>query len=143
MEGSEGRLQGVLLHSLAGLDGVGVSMFLDAVTILRGWGLEEALEVWAAWHGPAAAASFTELTRRCLLRVDAERRLVVHDVLVALGRGAVLSEAPGLEGHRGSRVWVEGGKVVGHQQVRPYVRMTSMMLRMQRMSPLDQEHSAT
>jgi hypothetical protein len=125
VEGSEGRLRGVLLHSLAGLNRIGVSMFLDAATILRGRTLRTAMDVWTAWHGPAAAAFFKELTTRCLLRVDREfgiwrtDMLVVHDVLVVLGRGVVLSETPGLEGHWGSRVWVEGGKMVGRQQVGP------------------------
>jgi hypothetical protein len=116
---SEGRLKGVLLHSLAGLSSAEVNMFLDAATILRGWGLERAMAVWTAWHGPAAAAFFKELTRRCLLGVDARGRLVVHDVLVVLGQGVVLSETPGLEGHWGSRVWMEDWNVVGRQQVRP------------------------
>jgi hypothetical protein len=119
VEGSEGRLKGVLLHSLAGLHPDGVNMFLDAATIMRGWGLERAMEVWTAWHGPAAAAFFQELTRRCLLGVDANDGLLVHDVLAVLGRGVVLSETPGLERHWGSRVWVEGGNVVGRQQVGP------------------------
>jgi hypothetical protein len=143
LEGSEGWLQRVLLHSLAGLDPVGVSMFLGAATILRGWPMEEAMEVWTVWQGPVAAAAFKELTRRCLLGVDPERRLVMHDVLVALGRSAVLCESPVLEGHRGSRVWIEGGKVVGHQQVGPRARVTPAALSMQDMSPLDTKHSTT
>jgi hypothetical protein len=117
----------VLLHSLAGLNTAEVNMFLDAATIMRGWSLvatkyaplRGAMDVWTAWHGPAAAAFFKELTRRCLLGVDASGRLVVHDVLVVLGRGVVLSETPRLEGHWGSRLWEEGGKVVGRQQVGP------------------------
>jgi hypothetical protein len=117
VEGSEGRLKGVLLHSLAGLHPVGVNMFLDAATILRGWPREVAMAVWTTCHGPAAAAFFKELTRRCLLGVDSEGDLVVHDVLVVLGRGVVLSETLGLERHWGSRVWMEGGEVVGRQQV--------------------------
>jgi hypothetical protein len=124
---SEVRLRGVLLHSLAGLSSAEVNMFLDAATIMRGWRLQRAIAVWTAWHGPAAAAFFKELTRRCLLGVVAQKDvhgkqedvLVVHDVLVVLGRGVVLSETPGLERHWGSRVWVEGGKVVGRQQVGP------------------------
>jgi hypothetical protein len=63
------KLRGVLLHSLTGLHPVGVNMFLDAATIMRGWGREWAMAVWTAWHGPAAAAFFKELTRRCLLGV--------------------------------------------------------------------------
>jgi hypothetical protein len=130
VEGSEGRLKGVLLHSLAGLHPVGVNMFLDAATIMRGWHLEApdyhpwrgAMAVWTAWHGPAAAAFFKELTRRCLLGVDAEGELVVHDVLVVLGRGLVLSETPGLERHwgaacgwRAARWW--GASRWGHARV--------------------------
>jgi hypothetical protein len=116
----------VLLHSLAGLSSTEVNMFLDAATILRGWTLETAMAVWTAWHGPAAAAFFKELTRRCLLGLvphdwglGMQDELLMHDVLVVLGRGVVLSETLGLEGHWGSRAWVEGRKVVGRQQVGP------------------------
>jgi hypothetical protein len=116
---SEGRLKGVLLYSLAGLGAGELNMFLDAATILCGRPLEEAMAVWTAWHGPAAATFFKELTRRCLLGVDARGELAMHDVLVVLARGVVLSETPGLEGHFGSRVWVEGGRVVGRHQVGP------------------------
>jgi hypothetical protein len=120
VESSEGRLRGVLLHSLAGLDPIGLNMFLDAASIMRGWPLEQAMAVWTAWHGPAAAAFFKELTWRCLLGVVAVTRQVqMHDVLVVLGRGVILSETPELECHWGSRVWMEGGKVVGRQQVGP------------------------
>jgi hypothetical protein len=125
---SEERLKGVLIHSLAGLGTAEVNMFLDAATILRGKPLEEtAMVVWTAWHGPAAAAFFKELTRRCLLGVDAKGRMVMHDVLVVLGQGVALKETPGFEVHWGSRVWVEGGKLVGRQQVGPYARVTFMM----------------
>jgi hypothetical protein len=116
---SEGLLKGVLLHILAGLSTAEVNMFLDAATILRGKPLEKAMDVWTAWHGPAATACLKELTRRCLLGADDEGELVQHDVLVPLGRDVILSQIPGLEGHWGSRVWTEGGKVVGYQQVGP------------------------
>jgi hypothetical protein len=132
-DGSEGRLKGVLLCSLAGLSTAEVNMFLDAATILRGWPLEGAMALWTAWHGPAAATFFKELTRRCLLGVarqldwrgEPEEVLLVHDVLVVLGRGVVLYDTPGLEGHWGSRVWKEGGKVVGRQQVGLQSRLTT------------------
>jgi hypothetical protein len=111
---SEGALKGLLAHSLrAEL----ASMFLDVATILRGQPQDRVLAVWEAWHGPAALARFADLRRRCLLGVDEEGRLVMHDVLVLLGRGIILQSRPGLEEHFGSRLWMEGREVVGKMQV--------------------------
>jgi hypothetical protein len=116
--GSEGALEGVLTHSLAGLSATHVSMFLDVATILRGERMEEVRAVWKAWHGDAAATYYTDLVRRSLLGADSNGRLVMHDVLVALGRGIILQRKGGLEEHFGSRVWVQDGTVVGLEQVR-------------------------
>jgi hypothetical protein len=92
-------------------------MFLDAATILHGQRLDSVHAVWAAWHGPDARAFYEDLVRRSLVATDARGRLVVHDVLVVLGRGIILQETPGFETHFGSRVWTAGGKVVGCEQV--------------------------
>jgi hypothetical protein len=92
-------------------------MFLDVATILRGHLLDRAMAVWKAWHGPAAPTRFADLQRRCLLGVDDEGRLAVHDVLVALGRGIILNRTVGFKEHYGSRVWVEDRRVVGFEQV--------------------------
>jgi hypothetical protein len=92
-------------------------MFLDVATILRGQPLDRAMAVWKAWHGPAAPTRFADLQRRCLLGVDEGGRLVMHDVLVALGRGIILRKTPRFEEHYGSRVWMEDGGVVGCEQV--------------------------
>jgi hypothetical protein len=116
--GSEGALEGVLTHSLTGLSETHVSMFLDVATILRGERLEEVRAVWKAWHGDAAATYHADLVRRSLLGTDENGRLVMHDVLVALGRGIILQRKGGLEEHFGSRVWVQDGTVVGLKQVR-------------------------
>jgi hypothetical protein len=113
------RLKGVLLHSLAGLHGVAVNMFLDATTIMRGWNQEDAMAVWIVWHGTIAVGFYEELTRRCLLGVDVQSRLVVHDVLEVLGRSIMKTKTPKLKEHFGSRVWMEGGKAVGRKQVGP------------------------
>jgi hypothetical protein len=116
--GSEGALEGVLTHSLAGLSERHVSMFLDVATILRGERRELVMAVWKAWHSAAATTYYTDLVRRSLLGIDEEGRLAMHDVLVALGRGIILQRKAGLEQHFGSRVWVQDGKVVGLEQVR-------------------------
>ena len=98
---SEHALEGVLTHSLAGMDEVAVSMFLDVATILRGKDKELVMAVWTAWHGDAAAVCYEDLVWNNLLETGAEGELVIHDVLVALGRGVVLHSKPRLEQHYG------------------------------------------
>jgi hypothetical protein len=110
----------VLTHSLAGMDAIAVSMFLDVATILQGQPSQLAMAVWTAWHGAAAVTLYDNLVWRSLLGADAQGRLVMHDVLVALGRGVVLHSKPGLEQHFGSRLWMQDGdQVVGFEQVWP------------------------
>ena len=118
----DGRLLGVLTYSLTDVaNEKAVSMFLDVATILRGQPKKQALAVWSAWHGKAAPTYFEDLSRRCLLEVDAHGRLKMHDVLVALGRRVILKKQIAtdakLKTHFGSRVWVADGKVVGVEQV--------------------------
>ena len=110
-------LEGVLTHSLAGLSTRQTNMFLDVATILRGRPKAMAMAVWTAWHGRAAHADLSELSRRCLLGEDASGLLVMHDVLVVLGRGVIVEKKRNFEEHYGSRLWVEDGKVVGCEQV--------------------------
>jgi hypothetical protein len=114
---SEGALEGVLIHSLAGLAPPRVSMFLDVATILRGQRIDTVRAVWAAWHGPAAPNYYDDLVRRCLVETDSRGRLVVHDVLTVLGRGIILHKHPKFKEHFGSRLWTEGYNVVGSEQV--------------------------
>jgi glucose/arabinose dehydrogenase len=115
---SERALEGVLTHSLAGMGNNAVSMFLDVATILRGQPRDLVMAVWRGWHGEAAITFYQDLVWRSLLGADAEGRLVMHDVLVALGRGVVLHSKPGLEQHFGSRLWVQNdGVVLGVEQV--------------------------
>jgi hypothetical protein len=114
---SEGALEGVLAHSLAGLSPRHISMFLDVATILRGQPVDVVMAVWTAWHSPAAVTFYKNLVRRNLVDADEEGKLVIHDVLVALGRGIILHSKPGLEEHFGSRLWLQDGKVVGAEQV--------------------------
>jgi hypothetical protein len=118
---SERALEGVLTHSLARMDEAAVSMFLDVATILRGRPLELVMAVWTAWHSDAAVSLYQDLVWRSLLDSDAEGRLVMHDVLVALGRGVVLHRKPALKQHYGSRLWAQDGEVMGVEQVTPRV----------------------
>jgi hypothetical protein len=104
-------------------------MFLDVACILRGQQLDRVMAVWNAWHGGAAAFTFfTDLKRRCLLGVDKKGRLVMHDVLVVLGRGIILRKTGKLEEHYGSRLWLEDGKVVGSDQVGRRCQLLSLTL---------------
>jgi hypothetical protein len=114
--GSEGALEGVLTHSLAGLSESHVSMFLDVATILHSERLDLSMAVWTGWHTAAAATYYADLVRRSLLGADAKGKLVMHDVLVALGRGIVLQRKAGLEEHFGSRLWMQDGEVMGCTQ---------------------------
>jgi hypothetical protein len=117
---SERALEGVLTHSLSGMDAIAVSMFLDVATILRGQPNQLVMAVWTAWHGASAVTLYEDLVWRSLLGSDAQGRLMMHDVLVALGRGVVLHRKAGLEQHFGSRLWMQDGdQVVGFEQVWP------------------------
>ena len=65
-------------------------MFLDVATVVAGQPKDLVMAVWVAWHGPAAPTLYDGLVRRCLLGVNKDDGLVMHDVLAALGRGLLL-----------------------------------------------------
>jgi hypothetical protein len=104
------------------------SMFLDVATLLRHHSYADAEAVWIGWHGICAPDLFQDLVQRCLVEVreglfshawgwisKREERVEMHDLLVELGRAKIRD--PGSQ-HFGSRIWVEGGEVVGCKEVR-------------------------
>jgi hypothetical protein len=115
----------LLQHSWGVLDAPSKNMFLDVATLLRHRPYDEVEAVWIGWHGMGALLSFRELERHCLVELKEgswpnswnkkEMRLEMHDLLAELGRAKVL-DPKNLE-HGGSRLWVEGGKVMGCEQV--------------------------
>jgi hypothetical protein len=90
--------------------------FLDAVSVLHGWPIKLAQELWHAWWGRAASVqAFGELRRRNLVSAvaeDDEDVLQVHDVVRSLGQGILRDpQYKTLDGTRvyGSRLWETGG----------------------------------
>lgn len=57
---------------------------------------------------------FADLERRSLLSTSSTGLLQLHDVIAFFGRGIVLDLSSTFFG---SRVWVQDGRVMGHQQV--------------------------
>lgn len=98
-------------------------IFLDAVSVLAGEEYSNAVAVWDAWHGEAYKHAVRVLTSRGLISTAVQNFphttevevLRVHDVVQSLGR-AMLRD-PSNQAY-GSRVWVEGGELIGLQQVR-------------------------
>jgi len=110
---SEDQLQGVLQLSLQGLKDPLPQMFLDAVTVCRGQPFALVMAVWKAWYPSAGVqVQFKNLERRCLLGLDEQSNLVVHDVLVALGCSLIAEPD---SRYAGSRVWTEDGRIKGFQ----------------------------
>ena len=88
------------------------SQFLDAVSVLHQWDIQQAKAFWGAWWGKATAEmAFRELERRSLLSVveyDHDERLQTHDVVRSLGAGILRDAARGTS-HYGSWLWTGGG----------------------------------
>jgi hypothetical protein len=91
------------------------NMFLDVATVLRRKSYFRAEAAWIGWHGDCAPKLFADLKRRCLVEVNEDGQLEMHDLLVELGRAIIMD--PKSE-HYGSRLWVNGGEVIGCKQVR-------------------------
>jgi hypothetical protein len=101
---SEEKLKNLVIHLVKGSNSVKFRMFLDVATVLHGRSCSLAKNVWSAWHGVQAFQYFQELQNGCLLFVDANQRLAMHDVLSCVGRGMILDEG---NWYYGSRIWVK------------------------------------
>jgi hypothetical protein len=120
-------LANIIDHSLLRLKPQQQGMFLDAATVLRGQPVDLAEAVWRAWHGLEASGWLEELQRRCLVAVDEDLQLQVHDVMAARARGILLDSQWGGTGlHYGSRVWLQDGKLQGVTQVRLLAAMPAV-----------------
>lgn len=126
VDDTERRLRGLLLHSLGPLSSKAQSMFLDVATVFLGKSLDIVRPVWEAWYGTASVKYLQALKERCLTTVSGTGVLGMHDVLAFLGRGIVRSvdEREALIAKNstasqffGSRLWVEGGKVMRVEEV--------------------------
>ena len=88
--------------------------FLDAVSLLHRWDVQQAKALWGAWWAKATAESaFEELERRSLVSVvydDGVERLQTHDVVRSLGAG-ILRDSARANCYYGSRLWSRGGSV--------------------------------
>jgi hypothetical protein len=122
---SEDYLQTAMQYSLHCVPDAAVGMFLDAACVLCGRAEADVLLAWRQWHGDDAGSLLVLLKSRHLVRTDAGGRLQVHDVLRWFGRRVVLGKAKGCTdaGLHGSRLWVQDGKVAGHD---PQVRSLSL-----------------
>lgn len=108
---TDNLLRGILSTSFNTLSHLAQNIFLDTVSVLHGKRRITALWVWEAWWKGQGSAELAleELQHRALVSIDSKQRLVVHDVIKALGRGIIRD--PGSRFY-GSRAWVENGQLV-------------------------------
>eukprot|EP00878_Enallax_costatus_P035996 GHUV01040268.1.p2 GENE.GHUV01040268.1~~GHUV01040268.1.p2 ORF type:complete len:112 (+),score=26.13 GHUV01040268.1:762-1097(+) len=97
-------------------------MFLDLVFVLRRRSSKGALAIWEALWGDQGGVvlAFDELQRRAFVSVGEDQGLVVHDVILSLGRTMIFDQRSNFYG---SRVWVgNDGKLVEFDKVSSYAR---------------------
>jgi hypothetical protein len=70
-------------------------IFLDIAWSMLGHSKDKALEVWNSVGRKTASSSLRKLNDRCLVKVDAEGRLQMHDLLRDMGRKVVVDRAGG------------------------------------------------
>lgn len=108
------KLDIVLDASFDRLDSSCKQMFLDAVSVLHGQPACRALAVWEAQQDEPAEArrNYRALKNRCLVEEDDEGRLRVHDVVRSIGCRMLKVRGSKYNEYYGSRLWMEGWKVV-------------------------------
>ena len=110
---ADDALWGQLLLSYDDLDSEEQQMFLDITCVMLG---KDAMMCLPAWGHPAHS-NMENLKNRCLVSVDKDGNLAVHDQLRDMGRAKVIKEHR-IAGQR-SRVWMpEAQKVIQNKQVR-------------------------
>jgi hypothetical protein len=82
-------------------------MFLDIACFMIGQREDRAMQIFEAcksdYKGPAS--SFNSLKDKCLVKLDKDRRIVMHDVLRDMGRQVVIDESPHMEKGTPSHLW--------------------------------------
>eukprot|EP00878_Enallax_costatus_P013135 GHUV01013728.1.p1 GENE.GHUV01013728.1~~GHUV01013728.1.p1 ORF type:complete len:497 (+),score=123.32 GHUV01013728.1:918-2408(+) len=113
---SEDKLKDAVMLTFNTLCGVAKNMFLDCVSVLGTSSRSEMMAIeevlWGDQGGVQSA--FKELQRRALVSLDEDDDLMVHDVILTLGRAILFDRTSPFYG---SRVWEEGdGKLVQFDQ---------------------------
>lgn len=103
-QSSEEKLKPLLSFGFDTLKPPARLMFLDTVSVLHQQDAAIAKMVWEAQLGLDMELAFRTLLRRHLISVDADGRLLVHDVILALGRAMILD--PSNKECYGTRAWV-------------------------------------
>jgi hypothetical protein len=122
-----------------------LSQFLDAVSVLHRWDIQQAKALWGAWRDkPTTESAFKELERRNLVSVVVDdggvERLQTHDVVRSLGTGILRDPARGTS-YYGSRLWSGGGsEFVNRPKARALERLRALQRLLVCMCPHRQPH---
>jgi hypothetical protein len=123
--GVHDKLEHIVDFSLQQMPVAQQGMFLDVAAVLIGQQADTAQLMWRAWHGDRAVLWFQQLQSCCLVEVDYKGLLQMHDLISARGRTIVLDSSWGNGKHFGSRVWCDGGKMLGYQKVKTHYWQTT------------------
>jgi hypothetical protein len=93
--------------SYDGLSPEASMMFLDIACFMIGQREHIAMQIFEActsdYKGPAA--SFSSLKNKCLVKLDEDRRIIMHDLLRDMGRQVVKNESHNMEKGTPSHLW--------------------------------------
>jgi hypothetical protein len=82
-------------------------MFLDIACFMIGQREQRAMQIFKActsdYRGPAL--SFSSLKDKCLLKLDEDRQIIMHDLLRDMGRQVVKNESCNMEKGTPSHLW--------------------------------------
>jgi hypothetical protein len=96
-----------LMISYNGLSPQTRKMFLDIACFMIGQCEHIAMQIFEAcksdYKGPAP--SFSSLKDKCLVKLDADKRIVMHDLLRDMGRQMVMNESHNMEKGTPSHLW--------------------------------------
>lgn len=111
------------------------SMFLDAACYLVGEGKDTAIRIWDA-SGWSGWLGFETLEQKCLIQVDPQNRIRMHDHLRDIGKDIIDQESKRFPGRR-SRLWrpTDIIKVLRENSGTEAVRGLSFVSRSSNLSP--------
>ena len=97
------EIQKVLEISYEGLDETEKDIFLDIACFFKGFSKEYIMDILNACD-LHPIYGIENLIDKCLITIDQDCRLLMHDLLQQMGREIIRRESPGMPGER-SRLW--------------------------------------
>jgi hypothetical protein len=91
--------------SYDGLSEASKLMFLDIACFMIGQREHIAMQIFKACDYKGPASSFSSLKDKCLVKLDEDRQIVMHDLLRDMGRQVVMNQSQHMEKGTPSHLW--------------------------------------